>query len=122
MRSKLFPQPLGVKGEKAHKVAKIFNCKLAHLPMKYLGILVGDRYVEVKAAEAVVDKLGKRLDNWRNNFLSSGGRLVLVNSNLSRPLSIPWVFMDSMRFTKKWIMLDQDSSGERLMTSLNTIW
>lgn len=48
---------LGVNGEEAQKVANIFYCKLAHLSMKYLGILVRDRYVGVKAVEAVVDKL-----------------------------------------------------------------
>lgn len=37
----------------------------------------------MRAADNVIHKLTKKLDNWKNNFLSSGGRLILVNSSLS---------------------------------------
>ena len=74
---------MGVDTEDANRVAKTFNCKLSHLPMTYLGILISDRCLGVKTAEKVVSKLGKRLDNWKNNLLSSGGRMILVNSSLS---------------------------------------
>ena len=59
---------LGVDTEEANKVTNIFDCKLAHLPMTYLGILVGDRHIGTKAADNVINKLNKILDNWRNNL------------------------------------------------------
>lgn len=65
--------------------------------MTYLGILVGDRRLGVKAAENVITKLKKRLDNWRNKLLSSGGRLVLTNSSLS---SLPIYTMGLYRFNE----------------------
>lgn len=33
--------------------------------------------------ERIINKFGSRLDNWKNNLLFSGGRLILVNSGLS---------------------------------------
>ena len=63
----------GVTKEDSDKVANIFNCKLASLPMTYLGIMTGDRSIGVKAANKVINKLTKKLDNWKSNFLSSEG-------------------------------------------------
>lgn len=88
---------MGVDQEEADRVANIFYCKLAQLPMNYLGILIGDRHIGMKAAENVLSKLNKRLNNWRNKLLSSGGRLVLSNSSLS---SLPIYTMGFYRFNE----------------------
>lgn len=74
---------MGVDNEEACRVANIFDCTLAKLPMTYLRIVVEDKHVGMKASDKVIDKLRKKLDNWKNNLLSSGGRLILVNSSLS---------------------------------------
>ena len=89
---------LRVDNEEAIKVANIFKCKLAQLPMTFLPIMVGDRHIGMKASDNVINKLNKRLDNCRNNLLSSGGRLILVNSSLS---SLPVYTMGIYRFSEE---------------------
>ena len=89
---------LGVSKEEACKVANIFDCHLANLPMTYLGIVVGDKHVGVNASDKVIEKLTKRLDNWKNKLLSSGGRLILTNSTLS---SLPIYTMGFYRFNEE---------------------
>ena len=54
---------LGVDDDVACNVANVFDCKLAQLPMTYLGILIRNSRLGLKAAENVINKLGKRLDN-----------------------------------------------------------
>lgn len=49
--------------EEASRVANVFYCNLARLHMTYLGIVVGDKHVAIKASDKVIDKLTKRLDN-----------------------------------------------------------
>lgn len=67
------------KNQEAVRIANMFNCKLGKLPLTYLGIQIGLRKVTKGAEEKILSKLGHRLDNWKNNLLSSGTRLILVN-------------------------------------------
>jgi hypothetical protein len=56
------------------KLANMLNCALGALPMKYLGIAVGDKYLAMGAFDPVIQKMIKRLDPWKGKFLTSGGR------------------------------------------------
>lgn len=65
------------------EMANMLNCRLGGLPMKYLGILISDKHLEMEAFRDTYDKMRKRLDPWKGKNLSSGGRLILTNSCLS---------------------------------------
>lgn len=54
-KSELFV--MGGSEEDSARAADIFDCKLASLPMTYLGILIGDRQIGVRAADLVINKL-----------------------------------------------------------------
>ena len=66
------------------KYANMLNCKLGALPIKYLGIPIDDQCLGLAAFVPLVQKLHKRLDPWKGKNMSSGGRLVLSNTCLSR--------------------------------------
>lgn len=76
----------------------MFNCKLGRLPLTYPGIEIGDRKVHKKADEKILSKMNNRLDNWKSHLLSTGGRLILVNSCLS---SLPIYTMGFYRLSEK---------------------
>ena len=77
---------VGVNQAEAETVAKKLDCNLGKFPLTYLGIAIGDKDLKGKASANMLSKLENRLSNWKGRLLSSGGRLVLVNSSLS---SIP---------------------------------
>nr|GEZ23180.1 RNA-directed DNA polymerase, eukaryota, reverse transcriptase zinc-binding domain protein [Tanacetum cinerariifolium] len=55
-------------------------------PFKYLGSIVGGNMILTNSWNDTMDKIKKRLSNWKLNTLSIGGRLTLVKSVLG---SIP---------------------------------
>lgn len=59
---------MGVEKEEAARVSNMLNYQLGHLPLTYLGITIGDRFIGWKSADNILNKLGKRLNNWRNNL------------------------------------------------------
>jgi hypothetical protein len=61
------------------------------MPFKYLGIPMTHRRLRNSDWQGVVDRFKKRLSTWTAKFLSSGGRLVLLNYVFS---SLP-IFMMS---------------------------
>jgi hypothetical protein len=69
--------------------AHLFSCGIGTLPFKYLGIPMIHRRLRNSNYQGVIDRFEKRLSTWKAKFLSSGGRLVLLNSVLS---SLP-IFM-----------------------------
>lgn len=48
----------------------------------YLGLPVGANPGDRKVWKLVVDRVKKRLENWKNNYLSFGGRIMLTNAVL----------------------------------------
>ena len=71
--------------------SQLFGCDVGTMPFKYLGIPMTHRRLRNSEWRCVVDRFESRLSNWKAKFLSSGGRLVLINSVLS---SLP-IFMMS---------------------------
>jgi len=67
-------------------MANMLNCVLGEMPMKYLGIPISDKHLNISAFSFLHQKLYKRLDPWKGRLLTSGGRQILTNSCLS---SIP---------------------------------
>lgn len=76
----------GVQQDEKERLANMLNCVLGELPLKYLGIPVSNKHLNISAFSFLIQKLHKRLDPWRGKFLTSGGRQILTNTCLS---SIP---------------------------------
>ena len=51
----------------------MFHCKLGEFPMKYLGVLIGDRRLTKAEMKAPVEKVRKILQTWKCSHLSYGG-------------------------------------------------
>lgn len=76
----------GVERREQETVANMLNCVLGVFPMKYLGIPVSYKHLNMSSFEPLTQKLTKRLDPWIGKMLTSGRKLTLTNSCLS---SIP---------------------------------
>lgn len=64
-------------------LATVLGCKVTTLPIKYLSLLLGVKFKDVKTWKPIMDLFEKRLARWKKNFLSKGGILTLIKSTLS---------------------------------------
>jgi hypothetical protein len=71
-------------------IREILGCKLALLPMKYLGLPLGANFKEKTIWNSVLEKVERRLAGWKRLYLSKGGKATLVKSTLS---NIPTYFL-----------------------------
>jgi len=76
----------GVTQLEKEKFANMLNCVLGEFPMKYLGIPLSYKHLNMSAFSPMTQKMVKRLDPWKGKLMTSGGRQILTNSCLS---SIP---------------------------------
>jgi hypothetical protein len=83
-KSRLFG--VGLEGSFMTVASNFLNCKLGKIPFIYLGLPVGANPRRVATWDPVVEVLQRRLNSWKNRFVSLGGRVVLINSVLA---SIP---------------------------------
>jgi hypothetical protein len=74
---------LGVSGEESARIARLLNCKEGVLPMKYLDIPVSNMKLYSTDLIYVGVKVEKRLPSWQGLHLSSGGKSILMESNMS---------------------------------------
>ena len=51
--------------------------------MSYLGLPLGGNPKTIDFWDLVVERISKRLDDWKHAFLSLGGRITLIQSSLS---------------------------------------
>ncbi|XP_078150757.1 uncharacterized protein LOC144546100 [Carex rostrata] len=86
------------------EIAAMLNCRLAELPMTYLGIPLSDKRLPKSAYLDLLHKFSKRLGGWASRFLSIAGRLTLLNSILS---SLPVHFMSVLKLPE-WVILKID--------------
>jgi hypothetical protein len=63
---------------------QLFRCKKWEYPFKYLGISMHYRRLNNKDWAMIEERIEKKLSSWKGKYLSVGGRLVLINSVLSR--------------------------------------
>jgi hypothetical protein len=76
---------------------ELFGCKEGVMPFRYLGIPMCTRKLSNKDWSVVEERFQKKLSSWKGKLLSSGGRLVLINSVLS---SLPMFMMSFFRVPK----------------------
>jgi hypothetical protein len=68
-------------------LASILGCRVASLPMKYLGLLLGAHYKASTIWSGIIEKIEYRLAVWKMLYLSKGGGLTLIKSTLSNVLT-----------------------------------
>jgi hypothetical protein len=72
------------------ELAGILGCGTSSLPLKYLGIPLGASYKAKSIWDVIVEKMQRRLANWKGIYLSKGGRVILIKSTLS---NLPTYFL-----------------------------
>jgi hypothetical protein len=87
----------GAAKNRGNEYKEIFGCVQGIFPLKYLGIPMHVRRLSNRHWNAVEERFQKKLSSWKGKFLSSGGRLVLINSVLS---SLPMYMMSFFAIPK----------------------
>lgn len=75
--------------------------RLLLLPFSYLGIPIGTNPRWSKTWDPIIVKCEKRLNKWRQRYLSFGGRVTLIKSILN---SIPIFYFSFFRVPKKVVL------------------
>lgn len=103
--------------------AELFHCQIGYFPIRYLGVPVSHSRLHIIDWVKLVEKMLKKLDVWKCDLLSIGGRIVLINASIS---SIPTYHM-SMYLLPKTVIdiltkLEEDSSGRVVVPRKGIIW
>jgi len=61
----------------------VLNCKVGTIPFMYLGLPIGGNARQLTFWDPLIKRINARLSGWSLNFLSFGGRLVLLKYVLS---------------------------------------
>jgi hypothetical protein len=69
--------PIGDVGD-VEGLACILGCRVALLPMKYLGLLLGAPYKAFSIWIGIIEKIEHRLAGWKRLYLSKGDRLTFI--------------------------------------------
>ena len=83
--------------QKQKLTSKYLGCKEGSFPFKYLGIPMSHHKLANKDWGQIEERFQKRLSSWKGKLLSTGGRLVLINSVLS---SLPMFMLSLFRIPK----------------------
>ena len=73
--------PMG-RVENVEVLAFELGCKVGSLPSTYLGLPLGAPHKSVAVWDGVEKRLRKRLALWKRQFISKGGRIILIQSTL----------------------------------------
>ena len=87
----------GAAKKKGIKYMDLFGCGQGSFPFRYLGIPMHFRKLSNKHWSTVEERFQKKVSSWKGKLLSSGGRLVLINSVLS---SLPMYMMSFFAIPK----------------------
>jgi hypothetical protein len=83
--------------DKTEEFVRLFGCKEGEFTFRYLGIPLSPNRLSNKDWRMVEERFQKKLSSWKGKMLSSGGRIVLINSVLS---SLPMYMMSFFRIPK----------------------
>ncbi|WMV11771.1 hypothetical protein MTR67_005156 [Solanum verrucosum] len=64
------------------EMAGILGCSVGKLPTTYLGMPLGNNHKALEIWDSILEKTEKKLSGWKAQYLSLGGRLILINSVL----------------------------------------
>jgi hypothetical protein len=65
------------------QIGDILGYGVAILPVKYLGLPLGASYKSIHIRDGVIEKIERRLANWKMLYLSKGVRVTLIKSTLA---------------------------------------
>ncbi|KAE8789928.1 retrotransposon unclassified [Hordeum vulgare] len=82
---------LGYSEVEQHRIADNLNCKLASLPISYLGMPSAESRILVSGFDPLVGRVASRAEPWCGRFTSKGSKTVLISSNLA---SLPMYMME----------------------------
>jgi hypothetical protein len=86
--------PLNLSDNEGNHLAEILECKIGSLPIKYLGVQFHWKKLRNRDWDFLVNKIDKKLSNWKGKLLSIGGRLTLIKVVLN---AIPIYWMSKFR-------------------------
>lgn len=75
------------------------GCRVDQLPTTYLGVPFGSKHKALEIWDGISVKTEKKLTRWRAQYLSLGGRLILINSVLD---SLRTCMMSLSPILTKW--------------------
>ena len=100
-------------------LAQILCCKIASLPMRYLGLPLGATFKVKSIWNLIIERMEKRLAVWKRLYLSKGGKVTLIKSTLS---NLPTYFYSlfpirggtSVRKDPKGLSLEWYRGGDKI--------
>jgi hypothetical protein len=112
--------PMNVEEEIVHEIAHILACPVGELPIKYLGIPLHFDKLRREDVQPLLDKLIKRIADWRGWLLACNSRLTLVKTCLA---SVPVYLLSFIKFSKWAIRLLEwpIACGTMIVTATNII-
>ncbi|GKE35217.1 RNA-directed DNA polymerase, eukaryota, reverse transcriptase zinc-binding domain protein [Tanacetum coccineum] len=100
-----------IKEREKQYLLEILPFKCGKLPVRYLGVLLLAKRLSVMDCKVLIDKVGERINCWRNKTLSYAGRVQLLASVLSS-MQIYW---DSVYFLPNVVINDLDKLFKRFL-------
>ena len=88
------------KSELSHieEVKEVVGCKVGRLPASYLSLPLGSSHKYCTLWDMVEKRFTKRLASWKKQYMSKGGRLVLIKST---PSSFQTHFMSNFAILRE---------------------
>ncbi|WMV45676.1 hypothetical protein MTR67_039061 [Solanum verrucosum] len=91
------------------RLADILGCRVEKLPTTYLGMPSGNKHKDLEIWDNIVEKTEKRLAIWKAQYISFGGRHILINFVLdSLPIYVISLFTIPAKVAKKLDKLRRD--------------
>ena len=113
----------GVCQEEKERLANMLNCVLGTFPMRYLGIPISYKHLNMSVFRFLAQKMLKRLDPWKGKSLNSRGRQILTNTCLSSiPIYCMGFYLLKDGTHSERIASDPDSFGGELKKNSDIIW
>ena len=84
--------------EDVDKAVVLFGCNVGRFPTSYLHLPLGAPHRSIGVWDVIEERFKRKLVAWKKQYLSKGGRLVLIKSTLS---SLPIYFTSFFVIPKK---------------------
>ena len=69
--------------EEVEEMAAELGCKVGSMPSVYLGLPLGAPNKSTVVWDGVEEKMRRRLAHWKRQYISKGGRLILIKSTMA---------------------------------------
>ncbi|XP_073003515.1 uncharacterized protein [Typha latifolia] len=85
--------PTWLQATQRHELSGKLGLLCASLPFLYLGVLISGNRVKVREHQFLIERVDRKLANWKKGVLSMAGRCTLINATL---LAIPTYWLGSI--------------------------